>query len=168
VRLTSAGPLTYRQVRVGLRGEHFTILKFRSMRIGADTARAGIADVNEREGALFKIRCDPRTTAFGRFMRRWSLDELPQLFNVINGSMSLVGPRPLPVADVEQIDDDARRRTLVKPGMTGLWQVSGRSDLTWEELLRLDLHYVDHWSVGLDLILLWRTLAAVVRGRGAY
>ena len=127
-----------------------------------------MAAVNEREGALFKIRRDPRTTAFGRFMRRWSLDELPQLFNVINGSMSLVGPRPLPVADVEQIDDDARRRTLVKPGMTGLWQVSGRSDLTWEELLRLDLHYVDHWSVGLDLILLWRTLAAVVRGRGAY
>jgi exopolysaccharide biosynthesis polyprenyl glycosylphosphotransferase len=168
VRLTSAGPITYRQVRVGLRGEHFTILKFRSMRIGADTTRAEIADVNEREGALFKIRRDPRTTAFGRFMRRWSLDELPQLFNVINGSMSLVGPRPLPVADVEQIDDDARRRTLVKPGMTGLWQVSGRSDLTWEELLRLDLHYVDHWSVGLDLILLWRTLAAVVRGRGAY
>jgi exopolysaccharide biosynthesis polyprenyl glycosylphosphotransferase len=168
VRLSSRGPVMYRQVRLGLNGAHFIMLKFRSMRLGSDAGRTTIADLNEVDGALFKIRRDPRVTRFGRFMRRWSLDELPQLLNVLHGSMSLVGPRPLPVADIERFGGDARRRILVKPGITGLWQVSGRSDLSWEESLRLDLHYVDHWSLGLDFVLLWRTLLTVLRGRGAY
>ncbi len=168
VRLGSRGPVMYRQVRLGLNDTNFAMLKFRSMRVGSDVVRTTIANLNEVDGALFKIRHDPRVTPFGRFMRRWSLDELPQLFNVIHGSMSLVGPRPLPLADIERFDGDARRRILVKPGITGIWQVSGRSDLSWEESLRLDLHYVDHWSLSLDLVLLGKTLMTVIRGRGAY
>ena len=117
---------------------------------------------------LFKIRNDPRITPIGRFLRRLSLDELPQLWNVVRGDMSLVGPRPPMPSEVARYGSDVHRRLLVKPGMTGLWQVSGRADLSWEETVRLDLHYVDNWSVGLDLVLLWKTFATVVRGRGAY
>lgn len=168
VRVTSRGPIVYRQVRMGLRSKPFTMFKFRSMAVGAHALRADAAPAVGFDGALFKIRQDPRVTPFGRFLRRWSLDELPQLLNVLAGSMSLVGPRPLPIEDTSKYEGDAVRRVLVKPGLTGLWQVNGRSDLSWEESIRLDLHYVDHWSVGLDLVLLWRTVVTVVRGRGAY
>ncbi len=168
VRLNTRGPSFYRQVRVGLNGTHFTMIKFRSMRIGSEIEREEIGSRNELGGALFKIREDYRVTGFGRFMRRWSLDELPQLFNVLTGSMSLVGPRPLPISDIEPLQGHVRRRQLVKPGMTGLWQVSGRADLPWEECVRLDLYYVENWSVTLDLMVLWKTVTAVVRARGAY
>ena len=168
VRLTSPGPILYRQERVGLNGSAFRLVKFRSMRVGAHDEVPRLWGENEHEGPLFKLRRDPRLTAIGAFLRRWSLDELPQLWNVICGDMSLVGPRPPLATEVEQYGDDMRRRLLVKPGMTGLWQVSGRAELSWEESVRLDLYYVDNWSVGLDLVLLWKTLACVVRGQGAY
>lgn len=168
VRLTSPGPILYRQERVGLNGSTFRLVKFRSMRVGAHDEVARLWEENEHEGPLFKLRRDPRLTAVGAFLRRWSLDELPQLWNVICGDMSLVGPRPPLATEVERYGDDMRRRLLVKPGMTGLWQVSGRAELSWEESVRLDLYYVDNWSVGLDLVLLWKTLACVVRGQGAY
>ncbi|MGH7686718.1 MAG: sugar transferase [Candidatus Dormibacteria bacterium] len=168
VRVTSRGPVFFGQERVGLNGTCFRLVKFRSMRAGAHDELALLRDRNEHDGPLFKVRRDPRLTPIGAFLRRWSLDELPQLWNVITGHMSLVGPRP-PLADeVERYGADVRRRLLVKPGMTGLWQVSGRSELSWEEAVRLDLYYVDNWSVGLDLVLLWKTLACVVRGQGAY
>ena len=129
---------------------------------------AELLDRNEGDGLLFKMRHDPRVTRVGRWLRRFSLDELPQLFNVVGGSMSLVGPRPPLPAEVAAYGDDVQRRLFVKPGMTGLWQVSGRSDLSWEESLRLDLRYVDNWSMTLDLVILWRTARAVLQGRGAY
>jgi exopolysaccharide biosynthesis polyprenyl glycosylphosphotransferase len=166
--LGGAGPVLFRQTRVGQRGEEFTIYKFRTMRSGADAARAALRDDNDADGVLFKLRRDPRVTAVGRHLRRWSLDELPQLWNVLTGTMSLVGPRP-PLADeVERYEDDARRRLLVKPGLTGLWQVSGRSDLPWSECVRLDLYYIENWSVALDMLVLWKTLRAVLGRRGAY
>lgn len=168
VKLSSRGPIIFSQVRLGFQGGHFAMWKFRSMKVGSDVDRIALQEENDLDGGLFKIRRDPRITAFGRFMRRWSIDELPQLFNVLSGTMSLVGPRPLPVADIERFQGPVRRRLLVKPGMTGLWQVSGRADLPWEECVRLDLYYVENWSVTLDLIVLWRTFWAVVRGRGAY
>jgi exopolysaccharide biosynthesis polyprenyl glycosylphosphotransferase len=168
VLLTSPGPILFRQSRVGLNGQHFGLLKFRSMRATAEGEREELEDRNESSGVLFKIRRDPRVTPVGRFLRRFSLDELPQLWNVVSGDMSLVGPRPPIPAEVDRYGSDVRRRLLVKPGMTGLWQVSGRSDLSWDETVRLDLHYVDNWSVGLDLVLLWKTFATVIRGRGAY
>jgi len=165
VRSSSRGPALFRQTRVGRDGSHFTLWKFRTMVVGAD--RVALAS-NDVDGPLFKLRADPRVTPVGRVLRRWSLDELPQLFNVLLGDMSLVGPRPPLPSEVEQYGDDVRRRLLVKPGLTGLWQVSGRSDLPWEECVRLDLRYVENWSVSLDLLILARTLAAVVRGSGAY
>ena len=168
VRLTSPGPVLYRQDRVGLNSSSFRLVKFRSMRMGAHDEVARLWGDNEHEGPLFKLRRDPRLTPIGAFLRRWSLDELPQLWNVLTGDMSLVGPRPPLATEVERYGDDMRRRLLVKPGMTGLWQVSGRAELSWEESVRLDLYYVDNWSVGLDLVLLWKTLACVVRGQGAY
>ena len=168
VRLASPGPILYRQERVGLNGSSFRLVKFRTMRAGAHDEVAGLSDENEHDGPLFKLRRDPRWTPIGAFLRRWSLDELPQLWNVITGDMSLVGPRPPLATEVERYGDDMRRRLLVKPGMTGLWQVSGRAELSWDESVRLDLYYVDNWSVGLDLVLLWKTLACVVRGQGAY
>ena len=168
VKLTSRGPALYRQERVGLNGSSFRLVKFRSMRVGAHDEVARLSGENEHDGPLFKLRRDPRLTPIGAVLRRWSLDELPQLWNVITGDMSLVGPRPPLATEVERYGDDMRRRLLVKPGMTGLWQVSGRSELSWEESVRLDLYYVDNWSVGLDLVLLWKTLACVVRGQGAY
>lgn len=169
VRLTSRGPALYRSTRTGLYGKQFTVLKFRTMHRGAEHVRAELLELNEVPGGiLFKIRRDPRVTPFGRFLRRYSLDELPQLVNVLTGSMSLVGPRPPLPDEVERYCSQTRRRLLVKPGMTGLWQVSGRSDLPWDEAVRLDLYYVENWSLGLDLAIVLRTIWAVLSGRGAY
>ncbi len=168
VRVSSRGPALFRQERVGVDGRRFTMLKFRSMVTDAEDRRPALAALDDGNGMLFKIREDPRVTPVGALLRRFSLDELPQLFNVLRGDMSLVGPRPPLPEEVAVYDDDAVRRLRVRPGMTGLWQVSGRSDLSWEESLRLDLRYVDNWSLALDLSILWRTWRAVVRGSGAY
>ncbi|MGC9405553.1 sugar transferase [Streptomyces parvulus] len=164
----SRGGAFYRQRRVGKDGREFTILKFRTMVAGADRARAALADRNEGAGLLFKLRRDPRVTRVGAVLRRYSLDELPQLFNVLTGSMSLVGPRPPLPEESAAYGPDIRRRLLVKPGLTGLWQISGRSDLSWEEAVRLDLRYVEDWSLALDTVILWKTLRAVFYGQGAY
>ena len=168
VRLTSRGPVLFRQVRVGRDGREFRIFKFRSMYVDAEARLAELRHLNEYDGVLFKIRDDPRVTPVGRWLRRLSLDELPQLLNVVTGQMSLVGPRPPLPAEVAEYADDVRRRLAVKPGMTGLWQVSGRSDLPWDEAVRLDLRYVENWSLSLDLVILLRTLTAVLRSSGAY
>ncbi len=167
VKVTSHGPAFYRQDRVGLDGRPFRMWKLRTMQADADERKADLA---EALGAprLFKLTDDPRITRIGGFLRRWSLDEAPQLWNVLIGDMSLVGPRPGLPDEVARYEEEVTRRLLVKPGMTGLWQVSGRSDLPWEETVRLDLHYVDNWSLALDLQILFRTLAAVLRGKGAY
>ncbi|MFE2583353.1 sugar transferase [Streptomyces sp. NPDC059378] len=164
----SRGGAFYRQRRVGKNGREFTILKFRTMVVGADAARAALADRNEGAGLLFKLRRDPRVTRVGAVLRRYSIDELPQLFNVLAGSMSLVGPRPPLPEESAAYGPDIRRRLLVKPGLTGLWQISGRSDLSWEEAVRLDLRYVEDWSLALDTVILWKTLRAVLYGQGAY
>lgn len=168
VRCTSRGPAFYGQTRVGRGGREFTVWKFRSMHTDAPRLLAALADRNEATGPLFKMRDDPRVTRCGRWMRRLSLDELPQLINVVAGQMSLVGPRPALPAEVAGYEPHVHRRHLVRPGLTGLWQVSGRSDLDWEEAVRLDLRYVDHWSVRLELSIVLRTLPAVLGGRGAY
>jgi len=168
VRLDSPGPALFRQTRVGRRGELFTMLKFRSMRVDAEVVREDLGDQDEGAGLLFKIREDPRVTPLGRWIRKFSVDELPQLWNVVRGEMSLVGPRPALPGEVEKYDFDPRRRLAVKPGLTGLWQVSGRSDLTWEQSVRLDVKYVDNWSLRLDLWILTRTVRAVLEHRGAY
>ena len=162
------GPVLYRQRRVGRGGKPFTILKFRTMVVDADRRLAELHPANEGAGPLFKLRRDPRVTRVGRLLRRLSLDELPQLVNVLTGSMSLVGPRPPLPTEVERYGPDAGRRLLVKPGLTGLWQISGRSDLPWEEAIRLDLRYVEDWSLALDAVILWKTARAVFRGQGAY
>ncbi|WP_106241077.1 sugar transferase [Allonocardiopsis opalescens] len=168
VRAGSPGPAFFRQVRVGKDGRLFTLVKFRTMVVGAETLKAELAQRNEHDGVLFKIRRDPRITPVGGWLRRYSLDELPQLCNVALGHMSLVGPRPPLPEEVARYGDDVRRRLVVKPGLTGLWQVSGRSDLSWEESVRLDLRYVENWSLTLDLQILWKTWSAVARGSGAY
>jgi exopolysaccharide biosynthesis polyprenyl glycosylphosphotransferase len=170
VRLDSPGPVLFRQTRVGKGGENFTMLKFRSMHVDADARVTDLTAENiHGDGPLFKMRDDPRLTRVGRFIRRWSLDELPQLWNVVRGDMSLVGPRPPLPREVAEYDGPAvYRRLMVKPGLTGLWQVSGRADLPWQEAVRLDLYYVENWSPALDVSILWRTAAAVARGRGAY
>jgi lipopolysaccharide/colanic/teichoic acid biosynthesis glycosyltransferase len=144
------------------------VLKFRTMVRDAEQRKAALAALNEGDGLLFKMSRDPRVTATGAWLRRWSLDELPQLFNVVLGEMSLVGPRPPLPTEVERYGDDVRRRLVVKPGLTGLWQVNGRSDLSRDEAVRLDLRYVENWSLALDLQILWKTFAAVIKGRGAY
>ncbi|MEJ2866233.1 sugar transferase [Actinomycetospora sp. OC33-EN08] len=167
VKLEDRGPVLFRQERVGKEGSSFRMIKFRSMVTDAERARAQLSS-DVVEGPLFKMRRDPRVTRTGAVLRRYSLDELPQLFNVLGGSMSLVGPRPPLPAEVAEYADDARRRLLVRPGMTGLWQVSGRSDLSWDETVRLDLRYVENWSPGLDIHILARTVLAVITGRGAY
>jgi exopolysaccharide biosynthesis polyprenyl glycosylphosphotransferase len=167
VRLSSPGPALFRQRRVGRDGREFQVLKFRTMTRDADRQQPALADRNESDGLLFKLRDDPRVTRLGALLRRTSLDELPQLVNVLRGEMSLVGPRPLPVRESD-FRGDARRRLLVKPGITGLWQVSGRSRLSWEDAVRLDLYYVENWSISLDLAILARTVGAVLRGTGAY
>jgi exopolysaccharide biosynthesis polyprenyl glycosylphosphotransferase len=168
IRLDSRGPIFFRQIRVGQGGQEFGVYKFRSMVTDADAMLAKLSPKNETNGLMFKMRVDPRVTRVGRFLRKWSLDELPQLINVLVGDMSLVGPRPPLPSEVARYSGDVRRRLLVKPGMTGLWQVSGRSDLSWEDGIRLDLYYVENWSLAADLAILWKTVGAVMKGRGAY
>jgi exopolysaccharide biosynthesis polyprenyl glycosylphosphotransferase len=168
IRMGSKGPALFRQVRVGRDGRDFTVLKFRTMVVDAEQRKAALAQFNEHDGILFKMRNDPRVTRMGAWLRRYSLDELPQLINVLRGDMSLVGPRPPLPDEVAKYGDDVRRRLVVRPGMTGLWQVSGRADLSWEESVRLDLRYVENWSLTLDLQILWKTWSAVARGSGAY
>jgi exopolysaccharide biosynthesis polyprenyl glycosylphosphotransferase len=162
------GPIFFRQVRVGRDGKPFRMIKFRSMVRDAEKRRADLLDRNETDGPLFKIRQDPRVTRAGAILRKYSLDEIPQLFNVLAGSMSLVGPRPPLPEEVARYDREARRKLRVRPGLTGLWQVSGRSDLLWEESVRLDLRYVENWNLALDALILWKTLGAITRGNGAY
>jgi exopolysaccharide biosynthesis polyprenyl glycosylphosphotransferase len=168
IHFDSRGPALFRQVRVGRDGREFTLLKFRTMVVDAEHRKAALVSHNDHDGVLFKIRNDPRVTRTGAWLRRYSLDELPQLINVLRGDMSLVGPRPPLPEEVAQYGDDVRRRLVVRPGMTGLWQVSGRADLSWEESVRLDLRYVENWSLTLDLQILWKTWSAVARGSGAY
>ncbi|MDQ0371067.1 sugar transferase [Catenuloplanes indicus] len=165
---SAPGPVLFRQTRVGRHERPFTMLKFRTMRLGAEAQLAALRHLNDHDGVLFKLREDPRISRVGRFLRRYSLDELPQLVNVVRGEMSLVGPRPPLPAEVAAYPEDMRRRLVVKPGMTGLWQVSGRGDLPWEEAIRLDLRYVENWTLTLDLIILARTVTAVARSSGAY
>jgi len=167
IRLDSPGPALFRQVRAGRRGEHFRIWKFRTMRLGADDEREELRAEADDGGAAFKLADDPRVTRAGRVLRRFSLDELPQLLNVLAGDMSLVGPRPHPLDDVSRYDSAALERLAVVPGMTGLWQVSGRSDLDWPESVALDVHYARTWTIRGDLVLLVRTVPAVLRGTGA-
>ncbi|MFB4316848.1 sugar transferase [Actinomadura sp. 21ATH] len=168
IRVDDPGPALYAQERVGRGGHRFRMLKFRTMVVGADRRRDEVAAPNARNGVLFKLRDDPRVTRLGGRLRRFSLDELPQLVNVLRGEMSLVGPRPPLPDEVDRYGEDVHRRLAVKPGMTGLWQVSGRSDLPWDEAVRLDLRYIENWSLTLDTQILWKTIAAVVRGQGAY
>lgn len=168
IRFSSSGPAIFRQVRTGWQGRQFTMWKFRTMVRNAESLRSSVAALNHHAGGeLFKVAVDPRITPLGRWLRRTSLDELPQLVNVLAGQMSLVGPRPLPTTDL-RYEGDARRRLLVKPGLTGLWQISGRSDLNWEESVRLDLRYVEQWSLALDALIIWKTVGAVMKQRGAY
>jgi exopolysaccharide biosynthesis polyprenyl glycosylphosphotransferase len=168
VKLTSRGPVLYRSPRAGIGGTPFEMLKFRTMRDGADSDQAALEPHNEASGALFKIRDDPRLTWVGRHLRRFSIDELPQLVNVLRGDMSLVGPRPLPERDFERLESWHMKRYMVLPGMTGLWQVSGRAELDFDDLVRLDFLYLERWSVFLDFAILLKTLPAVVWGRGAF
>lgn len=168
VRLTSPGPAFYGQTRVGRDGRTFRMWKLRSMVVGADALCGVLAEQNEGDGVLFKIRSDPRITPLGALLRRFSIDELPQLWNVVRGDMSLVGPRPPLPRETARYTEEESRRLLVRPGLTGLWQVSGRSDLSWADSVRLDLRYVDNWSLGMDIGILAATARAVVGGRGAY
>jgi exopolysaccharide biosynthesis polyprenyl glycosylphosphotransferase len=168
IKLTGRGPVFFRQTRVGKNGHAFKVWKFRTMVVDAEQRKAELTTLNEAAGALFKMRRDPRVTSAGVWLRRWSLDELPQLFNVLTGSMSLVGPRPALPSEAANYGDHMRRRLVVRPGITGLWQVNGRSDLPWDEAVRLDLRYVENWSFALDLQILWKTWSAVFRGNGAY
>ena len=168
IRLADGGPALFKQTRVGLDGRVFRIYKFRTMVIDAEQRKAQLLAVSDSDGILFKLRKDPRVTAMGAHLRRWSIDELPQLANVLLGDMSLVGPRPAIPEEVAEYADYVRRRLVVKPGLTGLWQVNGRSDLSWEESVRLDLRYVDNWSLAADLLILWKTARAVLGGNGAY
>ena len=169
VRVSSRGGALFRQTRVGVDGRTFTMFKFRSMYADAEARLADLENQNQNaDGLLFKMRDDPRVTPIGRWLRRFSLDEVPQLLNVVAGDMSLVGPRPPLPREVAQYGEDVRRRLLVRPGLTGLWQISGRSDLSWEESVRLDLHYVENWSLALDAMIIWKTVFAVLRRRGAY
>lgn len=168
VKLTSPGPVLFRQERSGRGGTTFSMLKFRTMYLDAEARHVELTTSNEADGPLFKLRCDPRVTPVGAWLRRSSLDELPQLFNVLTGRMSLVGPRPLVLSEARQIRGWAERRFSVRPGLTGLWQVSGRSDLPFDELCRLDYSYVASWSLAWDLRILWHTPSAVIRRRGAY
>jgi exopolysaccharide biosynthesis polyprenyl glycosylphosphotransferase len=168
IRISDHGPAFFRQTRIGKDGQPFSLWKFRTMVVDAEARKAELLAQNNGNGALFKMHRDPRVTRTGAWLRRWSLDELPQLFNVVLGDMSLVGPRPALPVEVAEYGDHMRRRLAVKPGITGLWQVSGRSDLAWDEAERLDLRYVENWSLALDLQILWKTLSAVTRGSGAY
>jgi exopolysaccharide biosynthesis polyprenyl glycosylphosphotransferase len=166
--LSDGGPALFTQVRVGKNGRTFRIYKFRTMRVDAEQRKAQLLADNELDGVLFKLRRDPRVTALGVHLRRWSVDELPQLINVVCGQMSLVGPRPALPEEAARYADHVRRRLVVKPGLTGLWQVKGRSDLSWDESVRLDLRYVENWSLVLDLQIMWKTISVLIRGVGAY
>jgi exopolysaccharide biosynthesis polyprenyl glycosylphosphotransferase len=168
VRLDSPGPVLFRQKRVGADERVFVCFMFRSMQPDAEVRQAALEDLNEAEGPVFKIKDDPRVTRMGRFLRRWSIDELPQLINVLRGEMSLVGPRPLPVRDFLRMEEAHKRRLGAVPGMTGYWQTSGRSDLSFEEMVRLDLYYIENWSLSFDLKIILKTLGAVMRREGAY
>lgn len=168
IKLQDGGPVLYTHRRVGRQQRAFRMYKFRSMIPQADQERIELDEANESDGLLFKIKDDPRITPFGRFIRRFSIDETPQLFNVLRGEMSLVGPRPPLPDEVARYDEDVHRRLLIRPGLTGLWQVSGRSDLSWSESVRLDLYYVDNWSLTSDLVILLKTVRAVFLRRGAY
>jgi exopolysaccharide biosynthesis polyprenyl glycosylphosphotransferase len=168
IKLSDQGPALFTQTRVGKDGQRFKIYKFRTMVVDAEARLAEIRERNESDGVLFKIRADPRITAIGGRLRRWSLDELPQLINVLRGEMSLVGPRPALPEETAEYAEHVRRRLVVKPGLTGMWQVNGRSDLSWEETVRLDLRYVENWSFVLDLQILWKTVSVIVHGSGAY
>jgi len=166
--LHDRGPALFTQIRVGKDGHAFRIYKFRTMVVDAEQRRTELLARNDLDGVLFKLRKDPRITPVGAHLRRWSIDELPQLFNVFLGHMSLVGPRPALPDEAEKYAEHVRRRLVVKPGLTGLWQVNGRSDLSWEESVRLDLRYVENWSFTLDMQILWRTISVLMRGSGAY
>ena len=169
IKLDSPGPVFFSQTRTGRYGEPFALLKFRTMQDGAERMQAALSPVERKNGvALFKLRRDPRVTAYGARLRRWSVDELPQLWNVLRGDMSLVGPRPLPVAEAELADERFASRTTVRPGLTGPWQVHGRSDIPFREMLQLDYTYVVTWTLREDVRLLARTVSAVIRRRGAY
>jgi exopolysaccharide biosynthesis polyprenyl glycosylphosphotransferase len=168
IRLHDKGPALFTQTRVGKGGEPFKIYKFRTMVVDAEARLADIQDKNDSDGVLFKIRRDPRITGIGAGLRKWSLDELPQLINILRGEMSLVGPRPALPEEAAKYADHVRRRLVVKPGLTGMWQVNGRSDLSWDETVRLDLRYVENWSFALDLQILWKTFSVIFRGAGAY
>jgi exopolysaccharide biosynthesis polyprenyl glycosylphosphotransferase len=168
IRLDSRGSVLYRDRRIGVGEREFGMLKFRTMIAGAAELQAQLEERNEAEGALFKIRDDPRLTRVGAVLRRFSIDEVPQVLNVLRAEMSLVGPRPLPLRDYRRLEDWHRKRYLVLPGMTGLWQIAGRSDLSFDDLVRLDFYYLDNWSVWLDIAILAKTLPAVIRRRGAY
>jgi len=168
IRLSDRGPALFTQIRVGKEGRSFRIYKFRTMVVDAEQRKAELMADNDSDGVLFKMRRDPRVTAVGERLRRWSVDELPQLVNVFRGEMSLVGPRPALPAEAAEYAEHVRRRLVVKPGLTGLWQVNGRSDLSWEESVRLDLRYVENWSFALDLQILWKTVSVIFRGSGAY
>jgi exopolysaccharide biosynthesis polyprenyl glycosylphosphotransferase len=167
IKLTSAGPVFYRQLRVGRHGRQFSILKLRTMVVDADKRLAQLRSHNELDGPMFKMRADPRVTSLGRFLRRFSLDELPQLWNVLRGEMAVVGPRPALSSEVPEWSPRLHERLRVKPGITGMWQVNGRSDTTFDEYARLDLYYVDNWSLLVDLTILVQTIPAVFR-KGAY
>jgi exopolysaccharide biosynthesis polyprenyl glycosylphosphotransferase len=171
IHFSDGGPVLFRHLRIGKDGRPFHVYKFRSMVVDAEARKADLESVNEVNGVLFKIRRDPRLTPMGGWLRRWSIDEVPQLLNVLHGEMSMVGPRPWAVLPYEKAvgaEGHVPRRLAVKPGLTGLWQVSGRANLPWEESVRLDLRYVEHWSLTLDLQIMWKTARAVARGTGAY
>jgi exopolysaccharide biosynthesis polyprenyl glycosylphosphotransferase len=168
IRLSDRGPALFSQVRVGKDGRVFRIYKFRTMVVDAEQRRAQLLADNDGNDVLFKLRDDPRVTMVGGYLRRWSIDEIPQLLNVFRGDMSLVGPRPALPDEAARYADHVRRRLVVKPGLTGLWQVNGRSDLSWDESVRLDLRYVENWSFALDLQIMWKTISVIVRGSGAY
>jgi exopolysaccharide biosynthesis polyprenyl glycosylphosphotransferase len=166
--LSDGGPALFKQLRIGKDGRMFLMYKFRTMVVDAEQRKSQLLEKNDLDGILFKLRKDPRITAVGAHLRRWSIDELPQLFNVLLGDMSLVGPRPALPDEAAKYAEHVRRRLVVKPGLTGLWQVNGRSDLSWEESVRLDLRYVENWSFALDLQILWKTISVLFRGAGAY
>jgi exopolysaccharide biosynthesis polyprenyl glycosylphosphotransferase len=169
IRMETPGPVVFRQTRVGKRGREFTVFKLRTMHADAELRLDALRELNKHsEGLLFKMRDDPRVTRVGKHLRRWSIDELPQLWNVVRGDMALVGPRPPLPSEVSQYDNEVSRRLLVRPGITGLWQVSGRSDLSWKDSVRLDLYYVENWSLSLDAMIVWKTLFAVAERKGAY
>ncbi len=168
IRIDSGGPIFYRQKRVGFKGRPFNMVKFRTMVPTAEAMQAELFDLNEHDGFLFKIRSDPRVTRVGRWLRRYSIDELPQLLNVVRGDMVLIGPRPCLPQEAQNFGEAAQRRFMARPGLTGLWQVSGRSDIPWEEAVRLDLYYVENWTPWMDLMIVWRTLRVMVTGFGGY